>query len=100
MQEFKLYTLSDEEIIDAFKKEGVEVSYVDGDKGCIYPEFKNKADWEKLDEKFQYPIEQIIAKNALGLGDDMTGYLFGSDGNQILPGRNCFIPVPLSEYRW
>ena len=98
MQEFKLYTLSDEEIINAFKKEGVEISYVDGDKGCIYPKFKNKADWEKLKKKFQYPISQVIAQNALGLGDDMTGYLFCSDGDQSLPGFNCFVPVPLSEY--
>lgn len=100
MQEFKLYTLTDEEIIDAFKKEGLEISYIDGEKGGIYPELKNEDDWDKLDKKFKFPIEQIIAKNALGLGDDMTGYLFGPDGNQILPGRNCFVPVPLSEYRW
>lgn len=100
MKEFKLYVLEDKEIKDAFKKEGIEILYLDGEKGRIYPQSKNEDDWDKLSKKYKFPIQQIIARHALGLGDDMTGYLFGPDGDQSLPGFNCFVPVPLSEYHW
>lgn len=100
MKEFKLYTISEEEIIDAFKKAGVEVDYVYGYMGCVSPQLKNEDDWDELYEKYEYPTGQIITKYAFGLGDDMGGYLFCPDGDQSLPGDFCFIPIPLSECHW
>lgn len=44
MQEFKLYTVSEREIIDAFAKEGIEIYIVDWDKGNVYPSSNGKDD--------------------------------------------------------
>lgn len=100
MKEFKLYTVSEREIIDAFAKEGIEISFVDCDKGIVYPELKTETDvllWDKKDEEFcdgkkYFLMDYIMCKHLLNI-EPRECYIFAPDGDQSLPGLFNIVPL-------
>lgn len=100
MQEFKLYTVSEREIIDAFAKEGIEISIVDWDKGNVYPSSNGKDGyslWDKKEEEFcngkEYRLmDYIVCKHLLDI-EPCKCSIFAPDGDQRLPGLFNIVPL-------
>lgn len=102
MKELKVYSIDEKEIVDAFKKEGINVSYIDmdyDDEGecCLHPVAEEYEDNEKLEQLLcncfdicNGEVEYVILKHILKIPYKKRTYMrskaFCSDGNQKFMG--------------
>lgn len=100
MKEFKLYTVSEQEIKDAFSKEGIEISFVDWDKGNVYPSSNGEDGsslWRKKSEELckdgkYWLMDYIVCKHLLNI-EPRRCSIFAPDGDQSLPGLFNIVPL-------